>query len=65
MSAERSRWNSAGPRAASIVATVSGVANSPYRRLGLRQAPEPARPHGPVTVEVERRPLSVYAEALQ
>ena len=38
---------------------------SPYRRLGLRQAPEPAPRHIPVTVEVERRPLSVYAEALQ
>ena len=41
------------------------LANSPYRRLGLRQAQEPARRHVPVTVEVERRPLSVYAQALQ
>ena len=46
-------------------AVLRPLANSPYRRLGLRQAPEPARRHVPVTVEVERRPLSVYAEALQ
>ena len=46
-------------------AVLSPLANSPYRRLGLRQAPEPARRPVPVTVEVERRPLSVYAEALQ
>ncbi len=41
------------------------LANGPYRRLGLRQAPQPAKRHVPVTVEVERRPLSVYAKALQ
>ena len=42
------------------------LATSPYRRLGLRQAPEPpGQRHFPATVEVERRPLSVYAEALQ
>ena len=46
-------------------AVLRPLANSPYRRPGLRQAPEPARRHAPVTVEVERRPLSVYAEALQ
>ena len=46
-------------------AVLRPLANSPYRRLGLRQAPEPARRQVPVTVEVERRPLSVYAEALQ
>ena len=46
-------------------AVLRPLANSPYRRLGTRQAPEPARRHIPVTVEVERRPLSVYAEALQ
>ena len=46
-------------------AVLRPLANSPYRRLGLRQAPEPARRPVPATVEVERRPLSVYAEALQ
>ena len=46
-------------------AVLRPLANCPYRRLGLRQASEPARRHVPVTVEVERRPLSVYAEALQ
>ncbi len=46
-------------------AVLRPLANSPYRRLGLRQAPEPARRHVPATVEVERRPLSVYAQALQ
>ena len=43
-----------------------GEAIGPYRRLGLRQAPEPAPQRLlSATVEVERRPLSVYAEALQ
>ncbi len=46
-------------------AVLRPLANSPYRRLGLRQAPQPARRHVPVAVEVERRPLSVYAQALQ
>ncbi|MCY3830101.1 MAG: IS21 family transposase [Rhodospirillaceae bacterium] len=46
-------------------AVLRPLANSPYRRLGLRLAPELARRPVPVTVEVERRPLSVYAEALQ
>ncbi len=46
-------------------AVLRPLANSPCRRLGLRQAPKPARRQLPVTVEVERRPLSVYAEALQ
>ena len=41
------------------------LANCPYRRLGLSQAPEPRPRRLPATVEVERRPLSVYAEALQ
>ena len=41
------------------------LANHPYRRLGARHAPEPAPRRLPATVEVERRPLSVYAEALQ
>ena len=42
------------------------LAIGPYRRLGLRQAPEPAPQRLlSATVEVERRPLSVYAEALQ
>ena len=41
------------------------LAVMPYRRFGLRQAAEPRPPRIPATVEVERRPLSVYAEALQ
>ena len=41
------------------------LAICPYRCLGLRQAPEPTRRRLPATVEVERRPLRVYAEALQ
>ena len=41
------------------------LANCPYRRLGLSQAPEPTPRRLPATVEVERRPLTVYAEALQ
>ena len=41
------------------------LAIGPYRRLGLRQAAEPRPPRLPASVEVERRPLSVYAEALQ
>ena len=46
-------------------AVLRPLANHPYRRLGLRQAPEPAPRRLPATVKVERRPLSVYAEALQ
>ena len=46
-------------------AVLRPLANCPYRRLGLRQAPEPVPRHVPATVEIERRPLSVYAEALQ
>ena len=47
-------------------AVLRPLANHPYRRLGLRQAPEPAPPRLlSATVEVERRPLSFYAEALQ
>ena len=45
-------------------ATLLPLANGPYRRLGARLAPEPARRRFPTSVEVERRPLSVYAEAL-
>ena len=41
------------------------LANHPYRRLGVRHAPEPAPRRLPATVKVERRPLGVYAEALQ
>ena len=41
------------------------LANHPYRHLGVRQAPDLAPRLLPATVEVERRPLSVYAEALQ
>ena len=48
------------------LAVLRPLAIGPYRRLGLRQAPEPAPQRLlPATVEVERRPLSVYAEALQ
>ena len=46
-------------------AALHPLAIGPYRRLGLRQALEPARRRFPTSVEVERRPLSVYAEALQ
>ncbi|MYG28131.1 MAG: transposase [Boseongicola sp. SB0677_bin_26] len=46
-------------------AALRPMAGSPYRRLGLRQAEEPERRRAPATVEVERRPLSIYAEALQ
>ena len=47
-------------------AVLRPLAIGPYRRLGLRQAPEPAPQRLlSATVEVERRPLSVYAEALQ
>ena len=41
------------------------LANHPYRRLGARHAPELAPRRLPATVKVERRPLSVYAEALK
>ena len=41
------------------------LANHPYRRLGARHAPEPAPRRLPATVKVERRPLSIYTEALQ
>ena len=41
------------------------LAIGPYRRLGLRQVPEPRSRRWPPAVEVERRPLSVYAELLQ
>ena len=41
------------------------LATCPYRRLGVRQAPDLAPRLLPATVEVERRPLSVYTEALQ
>ena len=40
------------------------LAGCPYRRLGARQLPKPARRLLPVTVDVERRPLSAYAEAV-
>ncbi len=46
-------------------AALHPLAISPYRRLGLRQAPEPKPRRLLASVEVERRPLSVYAEALQ
>ena len=35
------------------------LANHPYRRLGVRHAPEPAPRRLPATVKVERRPLRV------
>ena len=46
-------------------AALAPLANHPYRRLGLVQAQEPTPRRLPATVEVERRPLTVYAEALQ
>ncbi len=39
------------------------LASCPYRRLGAR-LPQPTRRPLPVTVDVEHRPLSVYAEAV-
>ena len=41
------------------------LASHPYRRLGARRLPQPARRPLPVTVDVERRSLRVYAEAVQ
>ena len=41
------------------------LASHPYRRLGARRLPQPARRLLPVTVDVERRSLRVYAEAVQ
>ncbi len=41
------------------------LASRPYRRLGVHRAAEPARRRVPRTVEVERRPLRVYAEAVR
>ncbi len=46
-------------------AVLRPLAIGPYRRLGVYQAPDLAPRRLPATVEVERRPLSVYAEALQ
>ena len=40
------------------------LASDPYRRLGARKPPQPARRPLPVSVDVERRSLSVYAEAV-
>jgi len=40
------------------------LADGPYRRLGARPLPA-VRRHLPATVDVERRPLRVYAEAVQ
>ncbi len=40
------------------------LARYPYRHLGARRPPQPARRPLPVTVDVERRSLSVYAEAV-
>ena len=41
------------------------LASRPYRRLGVHRAAEPVRRRVPRTVEVERRPLRVYAEAVR
>ena len=46
-------------------AVLRPLAVAPYRRLGLRHAAEPRPPRLPTTVDVERRPLSVYAEAVR
>ena len=40
------------------------LASCPYRRLGIHTLPQPARRPLPITVDVERRSLSVYAEAV-
>ena len=40
------------------------LADRPYRRLGARPLPAAQR-RLPTTVDVERRPLRVYAEAVQ
>ncbi len=41
------------------------LATCPYRRLGVRQAQERTPRRRSATVEVERRPLRIYTEALQ
>ncbi len=41
------------------------LASRPYRRLGVHRAAEPVRRRVPETVEVERRSLRVYAEAVR
>ena len=41
------------------------LASRPYRRLGVHRGAEPVRRRVPETVEVERRPLRVYAEAVR
>ena len=41
------------------------LASRPYRRLGVHRAAEPVRRRVPRTVEVERRSLRVYAEAVR
>ena len=41
------------------------LAGQPYRRLGVGRATAPARQKVPKTVEVERRSLRVYAEAVR
>ena len=39
------------------------LADHPYRRFGVRQAPQPAPRPLPTTVNVQRRSLNEYAEA--
>ena len=46
-------------------AVLRPLANQPYRRLGSRTAAQPAPRPLPTTVDVQRRPLSVYAEAVR
>ena len=41
------------------------LASRPYRRLGVHRGAEPVRRRVPETVEVERRSLRVYAEAVR
>ena len=41
------------------------LARRPYRRLGVPRASEPARRLVPKTIDVERRPLQVYAEVMR
>ena len=68
----RAQPTSAGmPRPGSVLPAASGATGgrcfSPWRTIptGVRHAPEPAPRRLPATVKPGRRPLGVYAEALQ
>lgn len=53
-----------GPLRAERVGSAVPLADRLYRRLGIRPAAEPAHRRMPATVEVERRSLRAYAEAV-